>query len=386
MKTVYLDNAATTSLDEQVLDAMQPFFRQHYANANSTHQLGQVASVAVEEAREKIAQMIGAEPSEIIFTSGGTESDNAALKGTVQARKKNHVITSRIEHHAVLHPAQCMKRHGITLSELIPDKDGVVSAEKVAGAITDDTALVSLMLVNNEIGAINPLAEISQICKEKGIPLHTDAVQAFGKMPINVDDMGIDLMSVSGHKFYGPKGVGFLYVRGGTPWYPFMEGGSQERRRRGGTLNVPGIVGLGVAAEFADQHMQMHQQHVSDLRKRMIKELKLIDNAAVSFNSDEENGFYTVLNASFTTPDGYPFDGEMLLLNLDMEGICVSSGSACTSGAIEPSHVLVGIGVDPSIARSSLRFSFSKYNTMEDIDYTVERLQVVLDRMMKTPA
>ncbi|MEX0773302.1 MAG: cysteine desulfurase family protein [Balneolales bacterium] len=384
MKSIYLDNAATTQLDQRVLDAMLPYLRENFGNASSIHNLGRQAAVAVEESREKIAHYIGAEPSEIIFTSGGTESNNSIIKGVTAASEKKHIITSRVEHHAVLHPIQYGRKDGIKATYLDCRPTGSVTPKQVEEAVTDDTVLVSLIHVNNEIGAINPISEISQICHEKNVYLHSDTVQSVGKIPVNVDDLGVDFMNISGHKIYGPKGVGALYVRGGSKWKPWMEGGSQERRRRGGTLNVPGIVGLGKALELAVDEMEKGQDHIKELQQRMVMGLEERFPDLIAFNGDPDSGIYNIVNFSFPLDDDKALDGEMLLLNLDVEGICCSNGSACTSGAVEASHVLMALGMVTPTAKSSLRFSLSKNNTREDVDYTLEKLDGIVHRMLET--
>jgi cysteine desulfurase len=384
MNTVYFDHAATTPVDERVLETMTPYFTEHYGNANSPHGLGNNAKVAVEEARENIAEMIGAEPAEIIFTSGGTESDNSAIKGVVNATGKTEVITSPLEHHAVLHTAEALKRQGAKPVYLEPNSKGIITAEKVENAINENTAMVSLMHVNNEIGSINPLREISEVCKEYNIPFHSDTVQSVGKIPVDVDELGLDFLSISGHKIYGPKGIGIMYMRHATPWIPWMHGGSQERRRRGGTLNVPGIIGLAKAMELAQNEMDDHRKHFIKLRKKLISGLDEKFGDRYHINGDTENGVPHIINISFLDSNGNGIDGEMLILNLDVENICVSNGSACTSGAMEPSHVLSGIGLENEIANSSIRISLGKQNTLEDIDYFLEKIEVVVERMMST--
>ena len=384
MKTVYLDNAATTQLDPRVLDAMLPFLKEHYGNASSIHSLGRQASVAVDEARDKIAHYLGAKPSEIIFTSGGTESNNTVIKGVIAACEKKHIITSRVEHHAVLHPIQYARKDGVKATYLDCRPTGAVTPQQVEEAITDETVLVSLIHLNNEIGAINPISEISQICRQHGVLLHSDTVQSVGKIPVNVDDLGVDFLSMSGHKIYGPKGIGALYVRGGAKWKPWMEGGSQERRRRGGTLNVPGIVGFGKALELAVAEMEHNQKHIRKLQQRMITGLRERFPDLVAFNGDPETGAYNIVNFSLPLDDEKALDGEMLLLNLDVEGICCSNGSACTSGAVEASHVLMALGMVTPTAKSSLRFSLSKNNTEEDVDYTLKKLDTIVHRMLDT--
>lgn len=384
MQTIYFDHAATTPLDEQVFEAMKPYFCDEFGNANSAHQLGNNAKVAVEEAREKIAHFIGAEPAEIIFTSGGTESDNAAIKGAVAATGKTEVITSPLEHHAVLHTVEAMKRSGVKPVYVEPDERGIISAQKVANAITDHTAVVSIMHVNNELGTINPIKEIADVCHQRNVPFHSDTVQSVGKLPVDVNELGIDLLSISGHKIYGPKGIGVLYMQHTTPWMPWMHGGSQERRRRGGTLNVPGIIGLAKALELCEEHREEHTRHFKNLRSRMVAGLQSKFPDAISINADCDDCVPHILNMSLTDDDGNGVDGEMLLLNLDMEGICVSNGSACTSGAVEPSHVLAGIGLDDHIANSSIRISLGKSNTEQHVDYFLEKLEEVVSRMKAT--
>ena len=385
MQHIYFDHAATTPLDERVFEAMKPYFTEEFGNANSAHQLGNNAKVAVEEARESIAQHIGAQPAEIIFTSGGTESDNAAIKGVLEATGKKEIVTSPLEHHAVLHTAEASKREGAKPVYVQPDKDGVISAESVADAITDETAIVSIMHVNNEIGVINPIKEIAEVCHAHNIPLHSDTVQSVGKLPVDVDELGLDFLSISAHKIYGPKGIGVLYMRHATPWIPWMHGGSQERRRRGGTLNVPGIVGLAKALDLAEENREEHATYFKNLREMLVDGLKARFPDVVSMNADCDLCVPHILNLSISDEQGGGLDGEMLLLNLDMENICVSNGSACTSGAVEPSHVLAGIGLDDHIANSSIRVSLGKDNTKEDITYFLDMLEKVVNRM-KTPA
>ena len=386
MKNVYLDHAATTPVDNRVMEAMKPYFTERFGNPNSTHQLGSSTKVAVEEARETIAGIIGAEPAEIIFTSGGTESDNAAIKGVVHATGKKEIITSPLEHHAVLHSVECQKRYGVKPVYLEPDSRGVIAPEKVAEAITDDTAIVTLMHVNNEIGSVNPVKEIAEVCRERGVQFHSDTVQSTGKVPVDVEEIGLDFLSISAHKIYGPKGVGVLYMRHGTPWIPWMHGGSQERRRRGGTLNVPGIVGMARALELITDEREEHRKHFRELRTRFFEGLNNRFPEIARINGDPENGVPNIVNVSITREDGSGLDGEMLLLNLDVEGVCVSSGSACTSGAVEPSHVLTGIGLEPEIANSSIRISMGKENTLEEIDYLLDKLELVVNRMITTTA
>ncbi|MCC5942623.1 MAG: cysteine desulfurase [Balneolaceae bacterium] len=384
MKSVYFDNASTTSVDRRVMDAMLPFFTENFGNANSAHQFGRYSKVAIEDARELIAKLIGAEPSEIIFTSGGTESDNAIIKGVVAATRKTEIITSTIEHHAVIHPAESLKRSGVKIIYLQPDSSGVIQPEQVAEAITDQTAIVSLMHVNNEIGSINPIKEIAEVCRERKVPFHSDTVQSVGKIPVNVRDLGLDALSISAHKIYGPKGIGVLYVKNGTPWIPWLQGGSQERRRRGGTSNVTGIIGLAEALKYATVEQEAHLKHFEELRKAAVEGLNKRFSGRFQINGPQSGGVPHILNIGFI-PDGEKaLDGEMLLLNLDIDGVCVSNGSACTSGAMEPSHVLKGIGIPDPIAKSSIRVSFGKQNSLDEIDFFIEKLDGILERMMAT--
>ena len=382
MDTVYFDNAATTRVDERVLEAMLPYFTQQFGNANSAHQLGRMSKVAIEDAREEIAQLIGAEPSEIIFTSGGTESDNAIIKGTIAATRKKEIITSPIEHHAVIHPSEALKLQGVRTTYLQPDSDGVIQPEQVAEAISDDTAIVSLMHVNNEIGTVNPVKEIAEVCREHKVVFHSDTVQSVGKIPVNLKELGLDALSISAHKIYGPKGIGVLYVKNGTPWIPWLQGGSQERRRRGGTSNVAGIAGLTAAIRLAVNEMDQHRELFTHLRETTVSELKKRIGDRFQINGPQTGGVPNILNIGFITEDERGLDGEMLLLNLDIDGVCVSNGSACTSGAMEPSHVLQGIGIPEPIARSSIRVSFGKQNSVEDVQFFVDKLERILERMM----
>lgn len=383
MHTVYLDHAATTPLDLRVLETMLPFMTESYGNANSAHHLGQKAKVKVEDAREKVAHLLNAEPSEIIFTSGGTESDNAAIKGVLAlSANKSEIITSEIEHHAVLHPIEMSKMQGFQPVFVESEACGTITAESVLDKINDQTALVSIMHVNNEIGCINEIKEIATICRERNIPFHSDTVQSLGKIPFDVKDIGLDFLSGSAHKIYGPKGIGIMYVRTGARWMPWMTGGSQERRRRGGTLNVPGIIGFTKALELAYEEMEVNTSHYKQLRALLINQLnEKLTSCCYTINGNAEKGVPHIINLTFTDSQGRGVDGEMLLLNLDINGICVSNGSACTSGAMEPSHVLTGIGLVNGVANSSIRVSFGKKNTKEDIIFFVEKLNKVLKRM-----
>jgi cysteine desulfurase len=382
MDSIYFDHAATTPIDDRVLEAMMPFLKENYGNANSAHQLGRTSKVAIEDARENIAKMLNAEPSEIIFTSGGTESDNAIIKGMIVGTGKKEIITSPIEHHAVLHPAEALEEEGITIKYLQPNHEGIISADQVEDAISDETALVSLMHVNNEIGSINPIKEIAAVCREKGVTFHSDTVQSIGKIPVDVKEIGFDALSVSAHKIYGPKGIGVLYVKNGTPWEPWLQGGSQERKRRGGTSNVPGIVGLSKAMEIVLDELEENANHYQTLHDFAIEQLQEKFGERFYVNGPKTGGAPHVLNVAFLSPDKKGLDGEMLLLNLDIEGVCVSNGSACTSGAMEPSHVLSGIGLSQERSNSSIRISFGKQNTKEEITYLAEKLEGILDRML----
>lgn len=383
MKTLYLDHAATTPLDERVLEVMLPFMTENFGNANSAHHLGQRAKVMVEDAREKVAHLINAEPSEIIFTSGGTESDNAIIKGVLAVSgNKKEIVTSHLEHHAVLHPIEMSKMHGFTPVFVETEDCGRITASNVDKVITDNTALVSLMHVNNELGCINEIKEIATLCKANNIPIHSDTVQSLGKIPLDVQDLGLDFLSGSAHKIYGPKGIGIMYVKNGSRWIPWMTGGSQERRRRGGTINVPGVIGFAKALELAVNEMDENTNHFKKLRSLLLSLLdEKLSSCSYSVNGTSQNKVPHILNLSFTNEAGHGIDGEMLLLNLDIEGICVSNGSACTSGAVEASHVLTGLGIAEKDAKSSIRVSFGKKNTEEDIHFFVEKLDSVLTRM-----
>ena len=387
MDRVYLDHAATTPLDPEVLSAMEPYMTEHYGNASSVHQLGRQARVAVEESRERVAACIGAEPSEIVFTSGGTESDNLALKGVLQAEstvdQPAGLVTSASEHKAVLEPAQRLAEQGHPVTILDPDHHGAVMPEQVEAAIDDRTALVSLMHVNNETGVMTDIPAISDICRNHDVLLHCDAVQSVGLHAPDVDDLGVDLMSISGHKFYGPKGIGVLYVRGGVDLGPLVEGGSQERERRGGTENVPGAVGLAEALERVVEDAEERSSRLSDLQQRLIDGLDDAVPGSYVLNTPVGNAPVSphVVNVSFPPEGDTPIDGEMLILNLDMEGVLVSAGSACTSGALEPSHVLQTLGLERPTASAAVRFSLGASTTEEEVDFALDKLHTILRRM-----
>lgn len=371
--TVYADNAATTQMSNSVLKAMMPLLTDIYGNPSSLHSVGQIAKEHLEAARETVAECIGADPKEIYFTSGGSEADNQAIRSAayIGARKgKKHIISSKFEHHAVLHTLDALKKEGFTVTLLDVYSNGIVKPEDVANAITEETCLVTIMTANNEIGTIQPIAEIGRICKEKGVLFHTDAVQAVGHIPVNVKDMNCDMLSVSAHKFHGPKGVGFLYARKGILLTNIIYGGAQERNKRAGTENMASIVGMATAIKDATDHLQENAEKVTAMRNRLIDGLKGIERSRI--NGDLEHHLPGTLNMCF---EG--IEGESLLLLLDAKGICASSGSACTSGSLDPSHVLLSIGVPVEIAHGSLRLSISEYNTMEQMDYIVKSVPEV---------
>lgn len=372
--TVYADNAATTQMSDSALKAMMPLLTDIYGNSSSLHSVGQIAKEHLEAARETVAECIGADPKEIYFTSGGSEADNQAIRSAayIGARKgKKHIISSKFEHHAVLHTLDALKKEGFTVTLLDVYSNGIVKPEDVANAITDETCLVTIMTANNEIGTIQPIAEIGKICKEKGVLFHTDAVQAVGHIPVNVKDMNCDMLSVSAHKFHGPKGVGFLYARKGILLTNIIYGGAQERNKRAGTENMASIVGMATAIKDATDHLQENAEKVTAMRNRLIDGLKGIERSRI--NGDLEHHLPGTLNMCF---EG--IEGESLLLLLDAKGICASSGSACTSGSLDPSHVLLSIGVPVEIAHGSLRLSISEYNTMEQMDHIVKSVPEVV--------
>ena len=372
--TVYADNAATTQMSDSVLKAMMPLLTDIYGNPSSLHSVGQIAKEHLEAARETVAECIGADPKEIYFTSGGSEADNQAIRSAayIGARKgKKHIISSKFEHHAVLHTLDALKKEGFEVTLLDVYSNGIVKPEDVANAITDETCLVTIMTANNEIGTIQPIAEIGKICKEKGVLFHTDAVQAVGHIPVNVKDMKCDMLSVSAHKFHGPKGVGFLYARKGILLTNIIYGGAQERNKRAGTENMASIVGMATAIKDATDHLKENAEKVTAMRNRLIDGLKGIERSRI--NGDLEHHLPGTLNMCF---EG--IEGESLLLLLDAKGICASSGSACTSGSLDPSHVLLSIGVPVEIAHGSLRLSISEYNTMEQMDHIVKSVPEVV--------
>lgn len=377
MERIYLDHSATTPMDNEVLQEMLPFLTNKFGNPSSIHYFGREVKKSVEEAREKVAKAIGAQPQEILFMSGGTEADNLAIKGVALANAKRgrHIITSAIEHHAVLDTCKFMTQHGFKVTYLPVDKDGLVKVEDVEAALTDETILISIMHANNEIGTIQPIAEIGKLAKSKGIIFHTDAVQTIGKIPVDVNELNVDLLSISSHKFYGPKGIGALYMRKGTKLLPISQGGAQERKRRPGTENVPAIVGMGEAIKLAVANMHSEIEHLTRLRNKLINGvMNTIPN--VQLNGHPKNRLPGNANFSFNF-----IEGESLLLSLDMKGIAGSSGSACTSGSLDPSHVLLAIGLSHEIAHGSLRLTLGKSNTEEQIDYVLEVLPEIVGKL-----
>jgi len=374
---IYLDNAATTATRPEVVSAMLPYFTERFGNPSSLYRFATENKKAVEAARETVAKAIGANASEVYFTAGGTESDNWAIKGTAQALKDKgrHIITTKIEHHAVLHTCEYLQKNGFEVTYLGVDEFGMISLEELKSAIRPDTILISVMFANNEIGTIEPVAGIGAIAKEKGILFHTDAVQAFGQVPINVDAMHIDMLSASGHKLNGPKGIGMLYIRKGVRIAPFIHGGAQERKKRAGTENVPGIVGLGKAVEIALETMDERIRKETALRDHLIEKV-LAEVPYSRLNGHREKRLPGNTHFCFRF-----VEGESLLLFMDSKGICASSGSACTSGSLDPSHVLLAIGLPHEIAHGSLRLTLNETNTTEDMDYTAASVKEVVERL-----
>lgn len=374
---IYLDNAATTKVADSVVDAMLPYFKEYYGNASSIYQLGAKSKEALDESREYIAGTLGAKTNEIYFTAGGSESDNWAIKATADAyaRKGKHIITSAIEHHAVLHTCEYLEKHGYEVTYVGVDENGVIKLDELKAAIRPDTILISVMFANNEIGTIQPIKEIGEIAKEHDILFHTDAVQAYAQVPINVDEMHIDMLSASGHKLNGPKGIGFLYIRKGIKIRSFVHGGQQERGRRAGTENISGIVGLAAAAKRSFSMLEEKMQKEIELRDYLISRIEA-EIPYCRLNGDRKKRLPNNVNFSFQF-----IEGESMLILLDSKGIAASSGSACTSGSLDPSHVLLAIGLPHEIAHGSLRLTLSEENTKEEMDYVVEQLTAILERL-----
>ncbi|MBR3162673.1 MAG: cysteine desulfurase NifS [Clostridia bacterium] len=377
MDILYFDNAATTKVKDEVLNEMIPFFLDKYGNASSAYSIGRDNKKAIEEARKKVAELIGAKPREIYFTSSGSESDNTALKGYAYANRKkgNHIITSKIEHPAILESCKTLEKQGFRITYLNVDNEGMVDLQELRKSITKQTILISIMFANNEIGTIEPVEEISKIAKANNIAFHTDSVQAVGNVEIDVNKMKIDMLSLSGHKFYGPKGIGALYVKEGIDFLRFIDGGHQERNKRAGTENVPAIVGLGKAAELAKENLNEHIKHLQELRNYFIEEIE--NNIfAVKLNGSRENRLPGNSNISFRG-----IDGNAILYDLDLKGICISTGSACSSGSDLPSHVLKSIGLDDDWINGTIRVTFSEDNTKDDIDYLVKSIKQCIEKV-----
>lgn len=377
MKNIYFDNAATTKLDDEVLKEMLPYLKDNYGNPSSIYKLGREARKAIEDSREKIAKVLNCKANEIYFTAGGSESDNTAIKGIAKANKKrgNHIITSKIEHPAVLETCKQLEKEGFEITYISVDEKGIVDLEELKKSIKPTTILITIMFANNEIGTIQPIEEIGKIAKGNNIYFHTDSVQAVGSIKIDVQKLNIDSLSLSGHKFYGPKGVGALYVKTGVPFEKFISGGHQERNKRAGTENVAGIVGIGKAIELAYENLDEYNKKIKELRDYYVKQVEE-KIPYIKINGDMEKRLPGNSNISFRF-----IEGEGLLLNLDLKGICASSGSACTSGSLDPSHVLLAIGLPHEIAHGSLRVSIGKYNTKEEIDYLIENLMEIVTRL-----
>lgn len=376
-KVIYLDNAATTKTAPEVVEAMLPYFTEYYGNPSSIYSAGSEAKKAVNQARETIAKTLNAASNEIYFTAGGSEADNWAIKATAEAysSKGKHIITSAIEHHAVLHTCRYLEKKGFEVTYVGVDENGVLKLEELKTAIRPDTILISVMFANNEIGTVQPIKEIGEIAKEHGILFHTDAVQAYGQLPISVDEYHIDMLSASGHKLNGPKGIGFLYIRGGVKSCSFVHGGQQERGRRAGTENVPGIVGLAAAAKRAIDNLEVRTKKEKQLRDYLMERIEN-EIPYCRLNGDREKRLPNNVNFSFRF-----IEGEALLIMLDMKGICASSGSACTSGSLEPSHVLLAIGLPHEIAHGSLRLTVSEENTIEEMEETVDAVKAIVEKL-----
>ncbi len=379
MKQIYLDYNSTTPLDERVLEAMLPYLKSKFGNASSLHSFGREAKVGLEEAREKIAALLGAEPSEIYFTSGGTESDNLALKGIALNRqsKRNHIITSAIEHHAILESAKHLEKNGYRVDYLGVDKIGLINPAFLRNKIDDQTSIVSIMQANNEVGTIQDIKALAAIAHERGALFHTDAVQAVGKIKVNVKDLDVDLLSLSAHKFYGPKGVGTMFLRKGIKISPLSHGGHHEKGRRAGTENVAGVVGLAAALELAEKNLEAEHERLSDLADFFIEKIQSdIEDVFLNGPRDNSSRVPSTVNLSFQA-----VEGESIILSLDMKGVGVASGSACTSGSLEASHVLTAMAIPPELAQGSIRFSMGRFTTKEDLEYTISILPEIIDRL-----
>lgn len=376
---VYADNAATTCISEKVLESMMPYLKEQYGNASGIYRKGREAKIAIENAREKIAKAIKCSPNEIYFTSGGTESDNWAITGVIESYKaegKTHIITSAFEHHAILNTCLNLRKKGFEVTFISPDSDGIINPEDIEKAITEKTALVSIMYANNEIGTIQPIKKIGQICKNKGVIFHTDAVQAFGHINIDINEQNIDMLSISGHKIHSPKGIGALYVRKNINISKFIYGGEQENGKRPGTENVPAIVGLGTATEEALKSLEKKSQKIRNLRDKLIS--KILEIPETKLNGSHEKRLSGNCNVMIKG-----VDSESLVLMLDLKGICISGGSACTSGSDEPSHVLLSIGMSNEEAKSSIRFSIDENNSEEDIEYMAKELKNIIEKLRR---
>lgn len=377
MRKVYLDYSATTPVKEEVLQEMLPYFTEKFGNPSSIYSLGEESKLAIDKARERVAKLINAEPKEVIFTAGGSESDNWALEGVVDALKEkgNHIITTYVEHHAILHTAEFLEKHGIDVTYVNIGSDGRIDPAEIEAAITDKTVLISVMFVNNEIGSIQPIKEIAEIAKKHGVTFHTDAVQALGNVAIDVKELGVDLMSMSSHKIYGPKGVGAMYIKKGTKLSNFVHGGAQEMKKRAGTENLPGIVGFGKAAEMAMEGLDAHIEHCSTLRNYFVdKVLSTIPETRVNGSMDYRHPGNANISFNF-------IEGESILMLLDMNGISVSTGSACSSKSLKPSHVLTALGLPLENMHGTIRFTIGDFTTKDDIDYVVEKLTEIVTKL-----
>ena len=378
MRQVYMDYSATTYVKPEVLKEMMPYFTEKFGNPSSFYSISRETSKAIDEARIKVAKALNAEPSEIYFTGGGSEADNWAIKGIASANKNkgNHIITTKIEHHAILHTCEYLEKNGFDVTYLDVNEEGFIDLEELKNAITDKTILVSVMYANNEIGTLEPIEEIGKICKERKVLFHTDAVQAVGNVPIDVKAQNIDLLSLAGHKIYGPKGIGVLYIRKGVKIHNLIHGGGQERSRRAGTENIAGIVGLGKAIELATNNLEEHSKKLSTLRDKLIKGLLEVPYTKLNGPKDGNKRLPGNVNVCFKF-----IEGESILLSLDFEGVCASSGSACTSGSLDPSHVLLAIGLPHEIAHGSLRLSLGDSNSEEDVDYVLKVIPPIIERL-----